>query len=101
MQFTVFGSHDELDKMKREIEKINKKNKNLENLLEAQEQYSKRNRSFQKVTVSNFFCETNLELPFQNQDEINKKLREKGSFKKCIATTQAFRLIFQTKNCLQ
>ena len=35
--------HDELDKMKRKIETINKKNENLENLLEAQEQYSRRN----------------------------------------------------------
>ena len=35
--------HDELDKMKRKIETINKKNKNLENLLEAQEQYSRKN----------------------------------------------------------
>ena len=54
--------HDELDKMK-----INKKNENLENLLEAQEQYSRRNCLLihclpaevtvtGTVTMHNFLC---------------------------------------------
>ena len=59
--------HDELDKMKRKIETINKKNENLENLLEAQEQYSRRNCLLihglpaevtvtGTVTMHNFLC---------------------------------------------
>ena len=38
--------------------------------------------SFQKVTISNFFSETNAESPFQHLDGMKKKLREKGFHKK-------------------
>ena len=39
--------------------------------------------SLQEVNnVSIFFDETNLEFPFQQQDEITKKLIEKSSHKK-------------------
>ena len=39
-------------------------------------------RSFQEVIISDFFSKTNAESPFQHQNGIKKKPREKGSLKK-------------------
>ena len=54
-----------------------------------------------KVTISNFFNETNMESPLQHQDGIKKKLRGKDSLQKAIVITGRIQVNFINRNCLQ
>ena len=56
---------------------------------------------FQKVTISNFFGETNSESPFQHQDGIKKKTREKKDLLKSNSDHRGHWVSFTNKNCLQ
>ena len=53
-------------------------------------------RSFQEVTISYFFGETNLISPFKHQGGIQKKPREKGS-QETIVTAEASGLVSRKK----
>ena len=56
--------------------------------------------SFQEVTISNFFGETNLESPFQHQVVIKKKPRKKD-LSKSDNNCGDIQISFMNKNHLQ
>ena len=62
--------------------------------------YLEKKRSFQEVTISDFFDEINLESSFQHQDQI-KKNQEKKDLSRSDSNCRVIQVSFINETCLQ